>query len=848
MKLRVALPILAFAAAVMLTGLSLSLVEAQDRPSRTASPAARLRRAAAAGEATAGESSDSAAPGAGLRPFETGIDYRPTSPRTLVTFNLEDADLPDLVRLISQITGRRFILPSKARSLKATVYAPTKVTAAEAYQAFLSILEINGMSLVPAGRYLKIVESAGIETRPISLYNSDENVPPNDRFVTRLHRVDHVSAEDVASLVERFKSGDGSVTAYAPTNTLILTDTGTNLQRMLRIIGTIDTPRSVEQIWIEPVHYANAGEIASRLEEIFQPAGGSSSGGAGPAPSKARARKAATTKSTGSATIGSASEARITKILADERTNSLIILATERSYLRILEMLRHLDVPMEGEGRIHVHYMQHSDSKEVAATLQKIIGEGGGSRTAKKGGGAGGDATSVFEGQIRITAHETSNALVITSSSHDYAAVRHVIDRLDVERRQVFIEAVIMELGVERSSELGVSFHAGIPGLPSDGSLSVLGFNAQNTISGVANADFLTGLAVGVQGPIIAESQQLIGLSLPGFGVALSALASESDTNILSTPHLIAMDNVEAEINVGQNVPLQTSGLGAMGGLGGLGALGGAAGGMNPAAAMGAMGGLGGLGGFGGAVPRQDVGTTIKLTPHINDSDEIRLEISEEISSAGAPSSSGNLGVVSIARTRANTQVVVRDQQTVVIGGLMRDDVSTSETKVPILGDIPLIGALFRSTTKRKSKRNLILFLTPYIVRSPADLRAIYERKMRERQEFLDRYFVFANQEYEPPIDYARTRGLVGEILAHIRILREDRELRAEAAAQPVGDHRPRPPIGAAPPRGEDEGNEGDLFVEPEDAEQAAPAPDEPPPPPELADEPAPPPETQVVE
>ncbi|HMI90367.1 MAG TPA: type II secretion system protein GspD, partial [Polyangiales bacterium] len=369
-------------------------------------------------------------------------------------------------------------------------------------------------------------------------------------------------------------------------------------------------------------------------------------------------------------------------------------------------------------------------------------------------------------------------------------------------------------------------------------SVSVLGFRAQQTLGGLAglatDGQSLTGLAVGVQGPMIENSQQLVGMSLPGFGVAINALASSGDANILSTPHLIATDNVEAEISVGQNVALQTSSLGGinpglLSALGGQGAAGGALG------ALGGLGGLGGaLGGLGGALPRQDVGTTVTITPHINEADEIRLQIAQEISSAGAPSSDGQ-GARDIDRTRAKTEVVVRDQQTVVIGGLMRDQITTAATKVPVLGDIPLIGALFRSSSKQKIKKNLLLFLTPYIIRSPADLRSIYERKMRERQEFIDRYFVFGDPDYEPPMDYSRTRGLISEIILELKLLDEKKQLMADAALKPQLSHDPKGAVGQAPATISSSG--ADVVIEPE----AAPMPGGiSPPPPEGAAPPMP--------
>ena len=857
MKPQHAIPLLSAAASFMVLGLVLGGADAQppETPTVRVSPggvagvrprlgdAVRAQVAESEGDTASGGTPGAPGSGTGLPQFETGVEYEAVPPGTRVTFNLEDADLPDLVRLISNLTGKRFILSSKVRSLKATVFAPTKVTVAEAYNAFLSILEVNGMTVVPAGRYLKISETANIEGQPIPLYTGSSPTPNADRYVTRLHRVENVSAEDAAQLLSRFKSQTGAVTAYAPTNTLILTDTGTQIQRMLRLIEAIDVARTGEQIWIEPIHYANAAEIAAKLQEIFPSAQGGGSGGASAsapvaAPRRARATAAANASASpgqeGASTIGSRSgESRITSILSDERTNSLIILATERAYLRILEMIRQLDVPMEGEGRIHVHYVQNGDAEEIASTLQSLIGGGAAPRAGAAGGAAGaagrrapaaaaapaagGELGGMFEGEIRVTTHTPTNALVITSSLHDYAALRRVIERLDRPRRQVFIEAVVMDLSVSRSNQLGFSFHGGVPNPAGDGSLSIFGFDAQSSVFFPADQSVLSGMAVGVRGPEIDTNVTIpgstTGLSIPGFGVVLQAVASSGDANILSTPHIIAMDNVQAEINIGQNVPLQTSGIapGALGGLGGLGGLAGLAGG----AQGGALGGLGGLaGGLGGGfgVPRQDVGTIIRITPHINQHDEIRMEIEEEISDVGSPQ--GDLGVVPINRRTAKTEVMVRDQQTVVIGGLMRETVTNSESKIPILGDIPLLGALFRSTTQQRQKSNLLLFLTPYIIRDMADLRAIYERKMRERQEFLDRYFVFGDHDYEPPVDYSRTRGLVAEIIGELRELDEEAALEAALEAEPPPEHVARPPIGAY--EGPSEGSDGDVIITPD--------------------------------
>jgi general secretion pathway protein D len=553
-------------------------------------------------------------------------------------------------------------------------------------------------------------------------------------------------------------------------------------------VAAIDLPRSGTQTWIEPIHYANAGELAARLLEIFPAdiaAKSPKPKAATPRPVKGMSQPV---------TVGSvAAESTIRNIIADERTNALIIIATERAYLRILEMIRQLDVPLEGEGRIHVHYVQHGAASDIAAALTALVGAARPAARARSTAQAAAQkkaaTASLFEGSVAVTAYEPANALVITSSLHDYTALKRVIERLDAPRKQVFIEAVVMELGVERSSDLGFAFHGGAGDFPTDGSLSLFGFNAPSSIDITQNN--LTGLALGVRGPTIENSQQLVGFSVPGFGVVVTALASSGDADVLSTPHIIAIDNTEAEISVGENIPLQTNGVapGTFAGAGSLGALAGAASGGQD------LGNLAGLAGGLGSVARQDVGTTIRVTPHINANNEVRLEIEEEISEQGA--TSGTLGVVSINRRTARTEVMVRDQQTIVIGGLMRDAIQNKEDKVPVLGDIPILGALFRKTSKTKRKTNLLLILTPYIIRDPGDLREIFERKMQERQQMIDRYFVFGEDKFEPHIDYSRTRGLVSEIVNEIDGVEEEILLAQAAELEPPPDHVPRPPIGA---------------------------------------------------
>jgi general secretion pathway protein D len=730
-----------------------------------------------------------------LPQFEPGVEFEPKSPNYRVAFSLEDADLAEIVRVIGQLTGKRFIFGGKIRNIKATVYSPQKVTVAEAYQAFLSILETNGLTVIPHGRFLKIVETGGVATQVTPTYVAGQGAPGEDRYVTRIQRLGHVSADEVAAVLAHFKSKDADITVYAPGNLLIITDTGANIQRMMQIVEDVDVGSAGDQIWIEPIHYASASEVGNRINELFDV--------------KAANAPAAAGGGGKSNAAAGAGDLHVAKIISDDRTNSLVIVATEHAYLRILEIIKRLDVPLRaGEGEIHVLPLQHADAVELTKTLNEIItGAGAGSATGGASGGAapkpsGAAApTGIFEAGVKVSADKATNSIVITSSLRDYAQLHAVVERLDLPRRQVFIEAVVMDLSINRSNTFGVNFH-GADTLPTGSygdSLLYGGLNPLKTIL-LPDPTTLQGMALGVRGPGIPGSANLLGtgLTIPAFGAVINALASSGDADVLSTPHILATDNEDAEINVGQNIPLQTNS-----GFSGLGGASGASGGA--AGALGALGSLGGLGG--GGASRTDVGTKIKIKPHLNESNEVRLELTEEISEAQNPQ--GQLGVVPITKRNAQTKLVVRDQQTVVIGGLMRTRVTHSEDKIPILGDIPVLGALFRQTTDGIEKSNLILILTPFIIREQSDLRTIFERKMQERQDFMDRFFVFTDQpDYQPPHDYSRTFGLVEDIRQAYKGVAEQKALDEATRPREVKSHQPGQPLempanihlGAGPP------------------------------------------------
>jgi general secretion pathway protein D len=722
-----------------------------------------------------------------------GIEFKKPRQGTRFSFNLVDTDLIELVKIIGNITGKAFILGGKTPNLKATIYAPTRITAEEAYQAFLSVLQVNGLTVVPAGRYLKILPISGPTSQNLRIIGQ-LSAPPGDEIVTRLQPLEHVAAEDLAELLGRFKSPEGDVTVYGPTNTLIITDYGSSIRRLLKLISILDVPGTGEQIWIEPINYADASEMADRIMEIFE-VDASASKAKTPTPSKPKRTKKGRIQPTETATVvgQQGNETKLSKILSDERTNSLIIVASESAYLRVLELIRRLDVPIAGEGTLHVHKLQHADATELAKTLNSLSKTANSSASKSKKGGP--DAsTAIFEGQVEISPDKATNSLVIVSSLRDYMNIKQVIEKLDVMLRQVFVEAVIMEVSLDKNRDLGLGFHIGNT-IDTRGDTSLIYGSSQpndQLNSLLLGPGAMSGLAAGIRGPELEGTEDLlgVGVSIPAFGVALQALQTNSDVNVLSTPHILATDNVEASITVGENVPVQ-QGYNPMGSI--ISQMAQGAAGSSASSAMSSMlGGYGGFGMGGFSIQRQNVGLTLGITPHINDDNQVRLEIKLEISEV--KSADSNLGP-NISKKDATTTSVVADQQTIVIGGLITDNEIETTQKVPVLGDIPILGFFFRHKSSLIRKRNLLIFLTPYIIRNADDFREIFNRKMAERREFIERWTAFEYHRVDPHLDWSRTNGALSEINLIVSASQADEELRKISETINEVQHTPKDPL-----------------------------------------------------
>lgn len=726
-----------------------------------------------------------------------------------VTLDFEEAPLWDVVKFIACITQRNYIVAANMKAGKSiTILSTTKVTVYEAYRAFLSALDVNGLTVVPAGPFYKIVETAKAKSEPVPLYGGRDAVPDEDRLVTRIVPLRYIDVKTLEPVVSKFKTGAGDITSYPPGNSLIITDLGRNVNRILQFIAELDVPTGKEKIWVRPIQYASAAEMANLVTTLF----GDKAGGKGTATTRAPAAgQPAGNQPQVAPTEGAQIEGPISvsKVIADERTNSLIIVATPAAYLRIDQLLRRMDAPIEGEGQIHIYYLENAAAEDIASTLQALAsgtaarkggGKGGGTAPASPAPAAGGGAASLFSGEVRITAHKPTNSLVIEASLKDYLSIKRVIQQLDVRRKQVYVEAVIMEISSNKDRKVGISGSGGtsfniggnsVPLLLGMGGLGISGLDMNQLNKG--------GLAIGLTGPLVDVATGTTGssttagaLALPSYGFLIQAFQSNSDVNILSTPHILTMDNEEAEIVVGKQIPYQASSLGGnlTGLLSNTGLLGGALGGTTgTTTGTSALGGLatsllGGYGGYGmGAyVQRIDVDLTLKITPQISESNFVRLQIQQQIDDVEALDAS--LGPTTSKRKVSNT-VVVRDQQPVVIGGLIRDIEVTGVDKVPFLGDIPVLGVLFRKTAKRTEKRNLLMIITPYIIEDPSDLRRIHEQKMEEMRQFAE-YMATRKKELEGAVDYRKKTGVLEDIRRTMDRVRKDRELLEQSRFEEV--------------------------------------------------------------
>lgn len=697
--------------------------------------------------------------GGGPLPFNT---CKKTPRGARFKFNLpKETELEDLVNWMMAITCQKFIWDRKVRSGKVTILSPEDVTIEEAYAAFYAALETMGLTVEPSGKYFKIVETTDAKNRTLPLYGDDANAPNSDRFVTQLVRVKYGSAKEIGDVLNVLRSKQGSVEIVG--NLLIITDKGSSIRKLEKIVQELDVPGGTEKIFFYQLQYANAEEVAQIIRDIFGEKGGGDAGGG-------RKGKGG---SSGTAPTNSA----ISRVIVDERSGTLIIVTNESDYIVIRRLIERLDVKLPGGGgRIHVRKLRNADATEVAQVLSQLAT--GAKQAASQAQGANKNAPAnpvsaeLFSGDVKITPDPATRSLVIIASAADYKNLEPVIDRLDMERRQLYIEIYMLEVSIKHTVDAGAGGHFGYPFQTSVVGNTGSGSSTQQTAvamvgsaptaalnSLILSPDAFKNFTVGLIGPLIPGTGQLLGTGrdVPGFGAIIQALQTSSDVNVVSEPHMYAADNQEATIEVGRNVPTP-----------------------------GALSFGGGAGGGGGLVPlqsveRQDVTLRIKVKPYINDERNVTMDV--EVEDRDITEKDPVLGVTTTKRRIKLDKIVGRDGQPVVLGGLIRDRETENVRQVPGLGSIPLLGWLFKNRTKEKEKINLMLIMIPHIIDSPDDVRRIHERRDRERIEFIERETNFRRRELKNNVNYRKKSGLLAAIDKEARRMEAD-ELRLRLAEE----------------------------------------------------------------
>jgi general secretion pathway protein D len=576
-----------------------------------------------------------------------------------VTLNFSDADLVAVINSVSQITGKNFIIDPRVKG-KITVVSAKPLNKDEVYNVFLSILQVHGFATVPTKNAIKIIPDATAKQDATPFTDSPNS--PEDQLITRVLKIEHINSAQLVPILRPLVAQQGHLAAYAETNVLIISDRASNIRRMERIVAEMDKNLDSD-IEIIKLKHAFAAEVVRLLSSLSNASPEQKSAGG-----------------------------RGVKFTADERTNSIVISGEKSSRLKYRAIISDLDSPVESSGNTHVVYLRYAEAKNIADILNSV-GKEVIKAEAKNSGtaGAGNSAETVS-----IQADETSNALVITAPASVFPSLRSVIQQLDIRRAQVHIEAIIAEVSLDTSSELGVQWvidgsNKGNPVFSSQ--LPAGGSSISSVAAGVAQGTVPDGLTLG-----LGRVRDGAGLN---FITLIRALTTDTETNLLSTPSIVTLDNQEASIIVGQNVPFVT----------GESTSSGTDGTTNPFR----------------TIERQDVGTTLKVKPQINEGNTITLDIDQEVSTVSQAATSA---VDLVTNKRAiKTAVQLEDGQLLVLGGLIDDTVINVEQKIPGLGDIPFLGALFRSSTSRRIKQNLLVFIRATIIRDPELARDLSQRK-----------------------------------------------------------------------------------------------------------------------
>ncbi len=597
------------------------------------------------------------------------------------TVNLKETDIQELIKFVAEATDTTIVVDPAVKG-KVKVVSSKPVSRTELYDLFLSILEVHGYTAVRSGGVVRVIQSKDARSAPVTV-RDDEGQRGNDEYVTQVMRLKNISAAKLIPVLRPLVPQQAHMAAYAPSNAIIISDVASNIDRIAAIIERMDRTATQETEVIK-LRYGVAEDVVRMLDQL----------------------------NTSEAQQGNEVEVML---VADARTNSVLISADELERARMTQLIRYLDTPLEQSGNVKVIYLEYAKAEDIAEVLTKVM-----QNIGRVDAGEAGRAQRAAETSATIEADANTNALIITAPTDKMAALEAVVARLDIRRAQVLVEAIIVEMEVRDGQDLGLQwlfandngfFGSSISAddararriagaiLPEDG--------GDGTDSGVTTGDFNVGALAGAlaQSPGVSLGWGVIDDNL-SMTVILNALKEKSNANILSTPSLLTLDNQEAYITVGQNVPFVTGSFTSTGTGDGA---------QNPFQ----------------TIERENVGITLKVTPHINEGDSVVLDISQEVSSLSNTSVVLQASDLITNERVLQTKVLAADGRVVVLGGLIKDDVQDASQKVPLLGDIPLLGRLFRNDAVQVIKTNLLIFIRPTIIRDDEQLAGATADKYR---------------------------------------------------------------------------------------------------------------------
>jgi len=585
--------------------------------------------------------------------------------KRFITIDFDNVDIRLFIKYISELTGKNFVVDKTVQG-NVTIVSPTKISEKEAYKVFESVLEVHGFTTVRAGPVIKILPSARARSQNVEMLQTGPSDDPVDKIVTQLVPLKYSSPGELKKVLTPLVSKSSVLIAYPPSGMLIITETLSNIQKLLGIIEVLDVESRLDEVVVIPLENASATSLAKILSTIFQKSF---------IPQKG-------------VKLGAKSGV---KVVPYERVNALVVLAGAGEIARVKSLITLLDTQVErGEGNIHVFYLQNATAAELAKVLNALP-------VKQKNDKNRGKAPAISQ-NVKIMPDEETNSLIITATRDEYAVLEEVIKKLDIPRRMVFLEALILEVDTDETFDVGVKWAAS--GVFADGTGRIVtGFGTSDSFRPTGDTgndfpDLLGGVAQGFSLGVLKQGINIGGVVFPNIAAVLKAYKTDSAINIISTPQILTTDNKKAEISVGENVPYITS--------------------QNTNASNQDY----------TTYEYKDVSTKLSITPHINQANTLRLEIATEVVKLKAGSTDDQFTPTTFKRT-ADTTVIVSDGDTVVIGGIIGQDATEGEGKIPFLGDIPLLGWLFKSHTNSSTKTNMFIFVTARIIKNPADLAVV---------------------------------------------------------------------------------------------------------------------------